>query len=126
MNTTSVLMAARKPRADVIQFLLSIGCLQQRADQFEIVNIDDVVLEYMEFGPEHSARYPFPETDDLVSGLIWLQRNGYLFLVGDDAITLNHALGQEMQFSIRALCQAVDASLVRLSAVSAGETMKFA
>ena len=120
MNITDVMLAARKPRADVVQFLLSVGLLQSERGVSGVVSLDEVVREYLCFGPEHTARYPFPVAEDLASGLVWLQRNGYLFLAGDDALTLNRAQGfGKTKYSTRMLCMAIEAAMARSEATPA-------
>lgn len=116
MNITNVMLGARKPRSDAIQFLLSVGLERCRIDNSEYVNLDFLVHDYMLFGPEHSARNPFPTEEDLASALVWLQRNGYLFLAGDDVVCLSKELGAKKIYSARLLCMAVEGALERLSA----------
>lgn len=116
MNTTNVMLAARKPRADAIQFLLSVGLDHCKIDGSDYVNLDYLVHDYMLFGPEHSGRHPFPAEEDLASALVWLQRNGYLFLAGDDIICLNKELGGKTLYSTRLLCIAIEQALERLDA----------
>jgi len=131
MNLTNVILAARKPRADAIQFLLSVGLQRSRLLDSDLVSLDYLVHDYMLFGPEHSGRSPFPSEDDLASSLVWLQRNGYIFLAGDDVISMNKELGSKTPFSARLLCLAIDGALERLEANSPDvpvrtSTMKFA
>jgi hypothetical protein len=131
MNRNNILFAARKPRADAIQFLLSVGLDRCRLDGTELVGLDSLVHDYMLFGPEHSARSPFPSEEDLTSSLVWLQRNGYLFLAGDDVISLTKEYGGSSPFSTRLLCNAVEGALDRLESpavprIPAMSPMKFA
>lgn len=113
MNTTNVLLAAKKPRTDAIQFLLSIGLEQSRMQDSELISLDYLLHNYLLFGPEHSARSPFPSEEDLASSLVWLQRNGYIFLAGDDVISMNKEQGSMSLFSTRLLCSAIEAALER-------------
>ncbi len=131
MNQTNIMIGARKPRADCIQFLLSVGLDRCRLDGTELVSLDYLVHDYMLFGPEHSARNPFPSEEDLASSLVWLQRNGYLFLAGDDVVSLSKEYGGSTPFSSRLLCKAVEAALDRLESPAVERTpamgpMKFA
>lgn len=114
MNQTNVLVGARKPRADAIQFLLSVGLLRSKLHDSDLVSLDYLVHDYMLFGPEHSSRSPFPSEEDLASSLVWLQRNGYIFLAGDDVISMNKELGNRSLFSTRLLCKAIEGALERL------------
>ena len=111
---TAVMLGARKPRADVVHFLLSTGLEESMDKDGEIISLESLVHHYMLFGPEHSARYPFASEEDLASALVWLQRNGYLFLAGDDAITLNRARGLETPRTARVLCAAFEMTVDRL------------
>ena len=115
MNRTNIMLAARKPRADAVQFLLSVGLEDSRINDTELVSLDYLVHNYMLFGPEHSARSPFPSEEDLASSLVWLQRNGYIFLAGDDVISMNKEFGSRSLFSTRLLCQAIEAALDRFA-----------
>lgn len=131
MNLTNVMFSARKPRADAIQFLLSTGLQRSRLHDSDLVSLDYLVHDYMLFGPEHSGRSPFPSEDDLASSLVWLQRNGYVFLAGDDVISMNKELGSKSPFSARLLCMAVEGALERLqtkteATITGHSTMKFA
>lgn len=132
MNTTNIMLAARKPRADAIQFLLSVGLERSKLRDSELVSLDYLVHDYMLFGPEHSGRSPFPSEEDLASSLVWLQRNGYLFLAGDDVVSMNKELGSKSPFSARLLCLAVEQALQRLETtqpsptISTTGTVKFA
>jgi len=125
MNTTNVLAAARKPRADVIQFLLSVGLEQSSSPDSELISLDSVLHNYLLFGPEHSARSPFPSEEDLASALVWLQRNGYIFLAGDDVISANKELGSRSLFSTRLLCKAIEAALERQESTDYSNTVQF-
>lgn len=125
MNMANIMLGARKPRPDAIQFLLSVGLEQSRLKDSELVSLDYVVHNYMLFGPEHSARSPYPAEEDLASSLVWLQRNGYIFLAGDDVITMNKELSSASLFSARLLCQAIEAALERQATAQPDNTVQF-
>lgn len=112
---TAVMLGARKPRADVVHFLLSTGLEQSTDKDGDVISLETLVHHYMLFGPEHSGRYPFASEEDLASALIWLQRNGYLFLAGDDSVTMNRARGLTSPSTARALCAALEGAVTRLS-----------
>lgn len=115
MNFYSIKLAARRPRADAVQFLLSTGFENSYKDETCTVDIDHLVHEYMLFGPPHSMRQPFASEVDLESSLLWLQENGYIFLAGDNTIALcREAHPSHSKASAFSLCQAVDKALVRL------------
>jgi|GEM_PF-6271630 len=131
MNQTNVLMGARKPRADAIQFLLSVGLVRSRLHNSDLVSLDYLVHNYMLFGPEHSSHSPFPSEDDLASSLVWLQRNGYIFLAGDDVISMNNERGGRSLSSTRLLCRAIEEALERVAPyanepIAQDAAMKFA
>ena len=81
----------------------------------DTISLDKVVREFMLYGPTHSAVDPFPDEDDLASSLVWLQKNGYLFVSGDDSVSLNKERGGRSSFSTHLLFNAVQGALERLS-----------
>ena len=115
MNYSKILLLARKPRADIIQFLLSVGLLNSTNNATGTISLDKVVREFMLYGPTHSSVDPFPDEEDLASSMVWLQKNGYLFISGDDTVSLNKERGSRSSFSTHLLFNAVQGALDRLN-----------
>lgn len=115
MNYSKILLLARKPRADIIQFLLSVGLLNSTNNDNGTISLDKVVREFMLYGPTHSSVDPFPDEEDLASSMVWLQRNGYLFISGDDTVSLNKERVSRSSFSTHLLFNAVQGALDRLN-----------
>lgn len=115
MNYSKILALSRKPRADIIQFLLSVGLMNSTNNGTDTISLDKVVTEFMLYGPTHSVVDPFPDEDDLTSSLVWLQKNGYLFVSGDDSVSLNRETGSRSSFSTHLLFNAVQGALDRLN-----------
>lgn len=115
MNYSRTLFLARKPRADIIQFLLSVGLESSPADTAQTISLDKVVREFMMYGPTHSSAQPFPDEEDLAAAMVWLQRNGYLFVSGDDCVSLNKEQASRSSFSAHLLFNAVQGALDRLN-----------
>lgn len=115
MNYSKIISLSRKPRADIIQFLLSVGLSKATNYGTDIISLDRVVHEFMLYGPMHSMSKPFPDEEDLTSSLVWLQKNGYLFISGDDTLSMNRERGSRSSFSTHLLFSAVQGALERLN-----------
>lgn len=109
-------MAQNGARPEVIQFILKDCDEHEKNKDTLLVQLDDVVHDYMLFGPPHSNSDPFPSEQDLSKSMEWLQLNNYIFLAGDDKIATSRSNFEQddKKFSLKMLKSAINQSLYRL------------
>lgn len=100
---------------DCVKYILSYCYRKELESNRQLINLDDVVHDFMLYGPQHSIVDPFPSKQDFTNSMSWLQKNGYIFLAGDNSIaTRPLEKPKDKRFLMELLSQALHDSFNRL------------
>lgn len=87
MDMSGINKAAHHPRADVIRFIMKCYAEYTHSNYTMVMDLEELTDEYITYGPEHSAKDPFPSERDLVAALLWLHKNDILYISVDNKIS---------------------------------------